>query len=127
MILNNFKKKPKELEILGDGKQKKPYLYVTDCVDAMLYGYENSKDEINVFNLGVNSTTRVTKIGEIVVEEMGLSDVEFKYTGGKRGWKGDVPHFQFDVSKINNLGWKTDLSSDDAVRKATRDILDNNF
>ena len=126
-FIHKLQKNPKELEILGDGKQKKPYLYVTDCVDAILYGYENSKEEINVFNLGVESTTQVTRIAEIVVEEMGLKNVEFKYTGGKRGWKGDIPHFQFDINKIKKLGWQSNLESDEAVRKATRILLNDYF
>lgn len=124
-FINKLKKNPNELEILGDGKQKKPYLYVTECVDGIMHGFERSDEEINVFNLGVDSATRVTRIGELVVEEMGLKDVEFKYTGGKRGWKGDVPHFQFDIGKIKKLGWKPELSSDEAVRKAIRDLLDS--
>ncbi len=124
-FIKKLRKNPKELEILGDGRQKKPYLYVTECVDGILYSYEKSKDEINVFNLGVDSATRVTRIAEIIVEEMGLENVEFKYTGGKRGWKGDVPFFQFDISKIKKLGWEPELSSDDAVRKATQYLLVN--
>ncbi|MEF8880114.1 MAG: NAD-dependent epimerase/dehydratase family protein, partial [Candidatus Thermoplasmatota archaeon] len=122
-FINKLRDNPKELEILGDGQQKKPYLYVTECIDGILYGFENSKDEINVFNLGVDSATQVTRIGEIVVEVMELNDVEFKYTGGKRGWKGDVPYFQFDTSKMKKLGWKPSLSSDEAVKKATQDLL----
>jgi len=124
-FINKLKKNPNELEILGDGKQKKPYLYVTECVDGIMHGFRKSNEEINVFNLGVDSATRVTRIGELVVEEMGLRDVKFKYTGGKRGWKGDVPHFQFDISKIKKLGWNPELSSDEAVRKAIRDILES--
>ena len=122
-FINKLQKNPHELEILGDGQQKKPYLYVTECVDGMLYGFNHANDQINVFNLGVNSTTQVTRIGELVVEEMGLDNVTFNYTGGKRGWKGDVPHFQFDITKIGNLGWKPTLSSDEAVRKAIKDVL----
>ncbi len=123
-FINKLKNNPHELEILGDGKQKKPYLYVTECVDGIMHGFMNSDEEINVFNLGVDSATRVTRIGELVVEEMGLKDVKFSYTGGKRGWKGDVPHFQFDISKIKKLGWKPALSSDEAVRKAIKDLLE---
>lgn len=122
-FINKLRKNPHELEILGDGQQKKPYLYVTECVDGMLYGFNQADDQINVFNLGVNSTTQVTRIGELVVEEMGLENVNFNYTGGKRGWKGDVPHFQFDISKIGNLGWEPSLSSDEAVRKAIKDVM----
>jgi UDP-glucose 4-epimerase len=122
-FINKLRKNPHELEILGDGQQKKPYLYVTECVDGMLYGFNHADDQINVFNLGVNSTTQVTRIGELVLEEMGLENVNFNYTGGKRGWKGDVPHFQFDISKIGNLGWKPSLSSDEAIQKAIKDVL----
>jgi len=122
-FINKLRKNPHELEILGDGKQRKPYLYVTECVDGIMYGYEHADEEINVFNLGVDSVTEVTRIGELVVEEMGLKNVTFTYTGGKRGWKGDVPHFQFDINKIKKLGWEANLSSDEVVRKAIQDLL----
>ena len=65
------------------------------------------------------------KTPQTIIEELGLTDVHFQYTGGKRGWKGDVPRFQFDITKMNNLGWKPIYSSDEAVRKATRDLLDS--
>ena len=122
-FIHKLQRNPHELEILGDGKQKKPYLYVTECVDGIMHGFTHADEEINVFNLGVDSTTEVTRIGELVVEEMGLENVTFTYTGGKRGWKGDVPHFQFDISKIKQLGWRPTLSSDEAVRKAIQDLL----
>ena len=122
-FINKLKQNPNELEILGDGKQRKPYLYVTECVDGIMHGFQHSNDQLNVFNLGVESTTEVTRIGEIVVEEMGLHDVHFNYTGGKRGWKGDVPQFQFDISKIKALGWNPSLTSDDTIRKAIKHIL----
>lgn len=122
-FINKLRKNPKELEILGDGKQRKPYLYVTECVDGIMHGFTHAEEEINVFNLGVDSVTEVTRIGELVVEEMGLENVTFTYTGGKRGWKGDVPHFQFDINKIKKLGWEANLSSDETVRKAIQDLL----
>jgi UDP-glucose 4-epimerase len=123
-FIDKLKKNPKELEILGDGKQRKPYLHVSDIVDGIIYGFENSKDQLNLFNIGCDSNTTVTRIAELVVEEMGLTDVEFKYTGGDRGWAGDVPRFQLDISKIKKLGWKESYSSDEAVRKAIKEILD---
>jgi len=61
----------------------------------------------------------------MVVEEMGLSDVKFNYTGGKRGWAGDVPRFQLATEKMKKLGWKAKYTSDEAVRKAIREVLDN--
>lgn len=124
-FINKLRITPNELEILGDGKQRKPYLYVKDCVEGMLFGFKKSNEQTNIFNLGCDTATEVTRIAELVAEEMGFQNVRFRYTGGKRGWKGDVPHFQFDVKKINNLGWKAKYCSDDAVRKAIRDVLNN--
>ncbi len=126
-FVDKLRKNPKELEILGDGKQQKPYLHATDIVDGIMHGFEKSDKQINLFNLGPDTNTTVTRIAEMVVEEMGLSDVEFKYTGGKRGWKGDVPRFQLDASKINKLGWKASYSSDEAVRKSIRELLNTNL
>ncbi|HDM25359.1 MAG TPA: NAD-dependent epimerase/dehydratase family protein [Thermoplasmatales archaeon] len=122
-FINKLRKNPEELEILGDGRQRKSYLYVSDCVDGMLFGFENAKDQINLFNLGSDGATEVNRIAEMVVDEMKLGDIKFKYTGGKRGWKGDVPRFQFDISKIKKLGWKPKYNSDEAVRKAIRDLI----
>ena len=124
-FIDKLNKNPKELEILGNGKQQKPYLHVSDIVEGILHGFEKSNEKINLFNLGPDSNTTVTRIAEMVVEEMGLSNVEFKYTGGDRGWKGDVPRFQLDANKIKKLGWKENYSSDEAVRKSIREILDN--
>jgi len=123
-FINKLRQNPHELEILGDGKQKKPYLYVSECVDGIMHGFTHANEEVNVFNLGVESTTEVTRIAELMVEEMGLENVTFTYTGGKRGWKGDVPHFQFDINKIKNIGWQPSLTSDEAVRNAIQDLLE---
>ena len=124
-FIDKLKKNPKELEILGDGKQQKPYLHAIEVCDGIIHGLEQSNEQVNLFNLGVDSNTTVTRIAEMVVEEMGLADVDFKYTGGKRGWAGDVPRFQLDATKINKLGWKAKNTSDEAVRKAIREILDS--
>ncbi|KYK28093.1 UDP-glucose 4-epimerase [Thermoplasmatales archaeon SG8-52-1] len=122
-FIDKLNKNPKELEILGDGKQQKPYLHVTDIVSGMLHGFEHSNDQLNLFNLSCDSDTTVTRIADLVVEEMGLKNVKYKFTGGKRGWAGDVPRFQLDASKINSLGWKPNYTSDEAVRKSIREVL----
>lgn len=119
-FINKLKRNPKELVILGDGRQRKPYVYVKDLMEAMLFVWNNSNDSLNCFNVSVDSTTTVTRIAEIVAEEMGLEDVKFIYTGGTRGWVGDVPRFQYDISKISSLGWKAKRSSDEAIRIAVR-------
>jgi len=124
-FIDKLKKNPRELEILGDGHQQKPYLYVTDVADGMLYGFRHSNDQMNLFNLSCYSTTNVTSIAEMVIEEVGLKNVKFRYTGGERGWPGDVPRFQLDSTKLNKLGWTAKYTSDEAIRKAIREILDN--
>ena len=126
-FIKKLRNNPKQLEILGDGRQKKPYLYVTDCINGILFGQKHTNNQINILNLGCTTATEVTRIAEIVTEEMNLKDVKFNYTGGKRGWKGDVPHFQFDISKITTLGWKPTHNSDEAVRKATQTVLEANL
>jgi len=126
-FIDKLRKNPHELEILGDGKQCKPYLYVSDCVDGILFGFTHAQEKMNLFNLSCDTTTTVTRIAEMVVEEMKLKNVSFKYTGGIRGWKGDVPRFQLDAQKINTLGWKATFTSDEAVRKAIKDVLHANL
>lgn len=123
-FIDKLRRNPNELEILGDGKQQKPYLHVSDIVSGILHGFKHSNDQINLFNLGPDSNTTVTKIAEMVVEEMGLENVEFKYTGGSRGWAGDVPRFQLDAAKIKKLEWKESFSSDEAVKKSIREVLE---
>jgi UDP-glucose 4-epimerase len=122
-FINKLNKNSTGLEILGDGNQSKPYLHVNDCIDGIFFGLEKAQDKINVYNLGCTSTTKVRTIAQILVEEMGLKDVEFRYTGGVRGWPGDVPLFRCDVVKAAKLGWKASYTSDEAVRKAVRGIL----
>ncbi|MFO7618162.1 MAG: NAD-dependent epimerase/dehydratase family protein [Thermoplasmata archaeon] len=117
-FIKKLKNDSKRLEILGDGTQTKPYLEVGDCVDGMLFGWENSSEPVNLFNLGTEGWTSVTRLAEIVVEECGLKNVEFHYTGGKRGWVGDVPRIRLSSDKIRKLGWKPNYDSDEAVRVA---------
>jgi len=121
-FINKLKRNPTELEILGDGTQCKPYLHVKDCVDGILYGFRNSHDAINVFNLGCATATDVTTIAQMLIKELGLERVKFKYTGGDRGWPGDVPQVRYNTDRINKLGWKARYTSDEAVLKGIREI-----
>jgi UDP-glucose 4-epimerase len=122
-FINKLKNNPEELEILGDGKQKRCFFLVQDCVAGMLFGFENAKEQINVFNLGVSSMTDITTVAAILVEEMGLKNVKFKYTGGPLGFPGDVPQVSLDVEKMAKLGWRARFESTDAIRQAVKDIL----
>lgn len=121
-FIKKLKKEEARLEVLGDGEQYKPYLYVKDLVEAILYVWQNSDKKINTYNLGVDSRTKVKDIARMVIEEMGLS-ATIDYTGGDRGWVGDVPQFNYDLSKINSFGWEAKNSSDEAVLKSIQYIL----
>ncbi len=143
-FINKIRSNPEELEILGDGNQTKSYIYVDDCIDAMVTGlkanartdadanaevevegYPAAKNRVNIFNIGTDDMTTVKRIAEIVCEEMRVSPKpKFKFTGGKRGWKGDVPIMLLDASKLNELGWKQKYNSEEAVRKAAGDLLE---
>ena len=119
-FINKLKKDPHELEILGDGKQRKAYLTVDDCVDAMLYVIGRAQDTVNIFNLGCEDQVNVTRIAEIIREEMGLPGATFRYTGGERGWKGDVRAMLLSIDRLKALGWKPATTSEQAVRMAVR-------
>ena len=118
-----LKQNPKELEIFGDGKQEKPFFLVEDCIDGMLCAFRKSDKQYDVYNLGWESFTTITRVAEIVAAEMALENVEFKYTGGRRGWPGDVPVVHFNVDKIRKLGWQATHSSDEAVHLASQRLL----
>jgi UDP-glucose 4-epimerase len=114
---------PESLTILGDGRQEKSYMYVDDCIDAMCHVVEQASQPMNTYNLGTRTTTSVTRIADIVSEEMGL-DPSYEYTGGDRGWTGDVPKMRLSIEKLSALGYEPSLSSDEAVRQGVRDLLD---
>lgn len=122
-FIAKLRNNPHELEILGDGHQRKPFVHIEDCIDAILFGFNNSNKHVNVLNIGCSTATDITTIAKMIVEEMNLNNVRFKYTGGDRGWPGDVPQLRFDVSKLKGLGWEAKYTSDEAARKAIREML----
>ncbi|MFC6726188.1 NAD-dependent epimerase/dehydratase family protein, partial [Halobium palmae] len=115
-FIQKLQEDPDTLEILGDGRQEKSYLHVEDCVDAMCHVVEHADDAMNAFNLGTRTTTSVNAIADIVADEMDL-DPDYEYTGGDRGWTGDVPKMRLSVEKLSALGWEPPTSSDEAVRR----------
>jgi len=122
-FINKLKANPSELEILGDGRQEKSYMLVDDCVEGMIFAVENATNQINVFNLGSIDTIDVTAIADIVVAEMGLEDVTYNYTGGSRGWKGDVPRMMLAIDSLMQLGWKPRFNSRESIRMAAQYLL----
>lgn len=122
-FIKKLKNNRDELEILGDGKQTKSYLHIDDCLDAMLFAVEKTNDKVNIFNLGCKDWIGVDRIAEIVVEEMNLKNVKFRYTGGSRGWKGDIPRIMLSIRKIEKLGWKPRYNSEKAVRMTVKSLI----
>ena len=121
-FIHKLQKNPNELEVLGNGEQCKPYVYVKDLVAGIQFVINNSNEPYNVYMLGSDTRTKVKEIAAMVIEEMGLN-ASIRYTGGDRGWVGDVPEFRYDLTKVNNLGWKASYDSNDAVRKAIQMAL----
>ena len=114
---------PAELEVLGDGNQEKPYLHVAELVDAMLFIVEHSRERLNCFNIAPErGATTVRTIAESVVRAA-APGARIRYTGGSRGWVGDVPKFRYGTGKLKTLGWSPRLSSDEAVALAIRENL----
>jgi UDP-glucose 4-epimerase len=121
-----LRRDPTRLEILGDGKQSKPYVHVEDCLDGMMFGYAHAKEIVNCYNLAVPGATSVNEIARWTIEAMGLDpkEVRLEYTGGSRGWPGDVPQVRLDTRRMEALGWKPKMSSAEAVRRAIRETVE---
>jgi UDP-glucose 4-epimerase len=117
---------PTRLEILGDGKQSKPYVHVEDCLDGIMFGHEHAKEAVNYYNLAVAGGTSVNEIAQWTIEAMGLDpkSVRIDYTGGSRGWPGDVPQVRLDTRRMEALGWRPKMSSAEAVRRAIRETVE---
>lgn len=122
-FVKRLKDDPTHLRILGDGTQCKPYIYVMDLVQCIMQFKNDLPEGITLYNVGDESVSSVTGIANIVVETMGLKDVKFEYTGGRGGWKGDVPVFNYNLNKIHATGWKASMTSDEAVAATVRAVL----
>jgi UDP-glucose 4-epimerase len=122
-FIAKLRKDPHSMEILGDGKQKKSYFLVQDCVAGIIMGTEKSNEQVNIFNLACEEWTDVTQVADIVVSEMDLKNVKYHYTGGTRGWVGDIPRTWLSIDKARAMGWKPNHSSEEAVRLAVRELL----
>ena len=113
-FFNKLKKNPDELEILGDGKQDKSYLHISDCISAILFAWKNQKLDYDVFNVGSKEKHNVDELARIICKALDL-DPKFVYTGTPRGWVGDMKIMLLDTKKIETLGWKANMGFKDAV------------
>lgn len=118
-FVHKLRENPEELEILGNGRQRKSYLHVSEAAEATLAAWKAPGD---VYNIGSRDAVSVDEIAEIVAEEMNL-DPEYSYTGGRKGWKGDVPEMRLSIEKLENEGWKPEMDSRESVRKTVQELL----
>lgn len=124
-FVNKLRKNPGELLILGDGNQSKSYIYITDVIKAMRLIEKNFPHGYSYYNVATRDYITVEEIADMVVKVMGLKGVTYRYAGGDRGWKGDVPVVHLDSDKIRNLGWTNVYSSREAMRKSVSSMLED--
>ncbi len=120
-FFEKLRRDPTRLEVLGDGRQSKSYLRTEECVEGLLVARDRASETVNVFNLGSYDQTSVREIAEKVVAVHG-GRARIEYTGGSRGWVGDVPQQLLSVEKIGRLGWKPRLSSSAAVDRTVDEV-----
>jgi UDP-glucose 4-epimerase len=118
---------PRELEILGDGNQKKSYLHVEDGVRGIFLALRQLTGPKNVLNLGHEEYMNVKELARIVCEEMGLKEVKFRFTGGVRGWLGDSPFVHLDISRIKEAGFSPRIGIEEGIRRTARYLLENRW
>jgi len=123
---HKLKEDSNQLRVLGNGKQRKSYLYIKDCLDAIEIALKGSKDKVNIFNLGVDSYCELNDSIGWICEELGVNP-RLDYTGGDRGWIGDNPFIFLDTSKIRSLGWKPKLSIHEGVIQTVRYLKENEW
>ena len=119
---------PARLRVLGDGRQRKSYLYVGDCVSAILLAAERHHDEpgVHVYNLGCDQTVTVDDSIQIITEHLSLSPA-IEHTGGRRGWTGDSPLILLDTARIRALGWRPELTIEQGVRRTLDWLKANDY
>jgi UDP-glucose 4-epimerase len=117
---------PDYLRILGNGRQRKSYLYVQDCVDAILKAIETSVERVTILNLGVDAYCEVNHSVGWICRRLGLSP-RLEYTGGDRGWIGDNPFIFLDCSKMRGLGWEPRYGIQESVVKTVEYLMENHW
>ena len=117
---------PDRLDILGNGHQRKSYLYVQDCISAILLAAERCTEAVNIFNLGTDEYCEVNGSIAWITKALGVSP-ELRYTGGERGWIGDSPFIFLDCARMRALGWKPELSIEQGIIRTLEYLRDNSW
>ena len=123
-FIHKLKADPTRLEVLGNGRQEKSYMEVGDCADAILHVMGETNEPVNLYNLGSHDTASVRRIAEIVVDVTGCNDASIEYTGGDRGWAGDVPRARLAIDKMLESGFDVRMNSEDAIRHTASVLLE---
>ncbi len=121
-----LKDDPTHLHILGDGHQKKSYLYVKDCMEAILTVVRNTNEKVNIYNLGTDEYVEVNDSVRFICGKLGVTP-EFTYAGGERGWIGDNPFIYLDTKKVRSLGWKPKATIEEGVVKTVEYLMANQW
>lgn len=126
-FFKKLKKNPRELEILGNGKQQKSYLDVTDGVNGIMVALAQAEENKNIFNLGHDDFINVLDVADIVCEEMGLNEVRYAIEDPQkeRGWIGDSPLVHLDTARLKALGWSPLVSIPESIRATIRYLIDH--
>jgi UDP-glucose 4-epimerase len=119
-----LRRHPTHLEVLGNGKQRKSYLYVQDCLDAILLAMSRANSRVNLFNLGNDSYCEVNDSIGWIGAELGL-EPRLSYAGGDRGWPGDNPFIFLDTTRIRALGWQPKLDIEAGIRRTVAYLREN--
>lgn len=126
-FVHRLKNDSSKLTVLGDGNQSKPYIYIDDLVSWILYWWKNSHESFQYFNLSTSGSSNVKFIVASIFKHLNLTETVIEYTWWAQGWRWDVPQVQLDTSKLENIWWKLQYSSDEAVVQGTKDIVDQIF
>ena len=125
-LVHKLKINQDELELLGDGKQTKSFIHISDAIDGIFFSLNNLQDKVEVFNLGSEDSVEIMDVAKIVCKNMGLNEIKINLTGGVddgRGWKGDIRIAHLDITKLKNSGWIPKLSSINAADITSQEII----
>ena len=124
-LIRKLRQHPAELEVFGDGTQTKPFIWIDDLVDGVMWLLKNTNEDYNAYLIGVDSNVTVAQIAQIVMEEVGIQR-PIHYGGKYKGWKGDVHKYSYDVSRLRLMGWAPKYTAEQAIRKAVKENISNN-
>ena len=125
-LIRKLKVHPTELEVYGDGTQTKPFIYIDDLVDGVMWMLNHTNDPFNAYLVGVQSNVTVAQIAQIVMDEVGIH-VPIHYGGKYKGWKGDVHQYSYDVTRLRMLGWAPKYTAEEAIRIAVKQQISESF